>query len=205
MGKTHQRRGIDEAGRRRREAFATRCELHQDCRRRPAKTSVTGGRGLVPPEGHHLGSLAHVLVHSSHLSLSLSRWPQSKRWRRAMVETIGTERAVLFIAPTAKKVRKSRHGAQDPRTRGCWSAHARDNGGGAGVGGVRLSFMEKAAFGRGLGWRQGPMTQWLSARRREQTRPLTTGPRNAESSHAASVDPGPPASVVRTGEGWATR
>jgi hypothetical protein len=59
--------------------------------------------------------------------------------------------AVLFIAPTTKKVRKSRHGAQNPRARRCWLAHARDNGGGAGAGGVRLSFMEKAAFGRGLG------------------------------------------------------
>jgi hypothetical protein len=104
MGKTHQRRGTDEVGRRRREAFATRHELHQDCHRRPAKTSVTDERGLVPPKGRDPGSLAHVLVLSSLSFLSLS-----------VAANTTVTRCFLFSRATETK---------DPQTMSLWASRA---------------------------------------------------------------------------------
>jgi hypothetical protein len=175
-------------------------------RRRPANTSVPAERRWVPPEDRHPGSLAHALVLSSPLSLSLSATTEqamaqsygrndgNRAWqffllprRRRKTARVGTASRILALEVVGQPMRVTMAEELAPVGSACnsWKrlhlgvVWADDWG----------SWHSDLApgVGRTLGhWRPDPATQ------NQLTR-------------AASVDPGPPASVMRTGEGWAAR
>jgi hypothetical protein len=86
------------------------------------------------------------------LSLSLSLGVHdSRRRRRPLVKTEGTERDGSFYCHDGKVGLQESAWLPESRASGCRSAHERAYGGGAGVGGARLSFMATTAFWRGSG------------------------------------------------------